>query len=256
MRPTDRGLDRGKEEQVSTSARADRHDGDSGQNGDSGQDGDGQVAAHATGGEDREPAAGSAHERSGGSGREYALLLFIGGILGTLASIALTIDYINLLRNPDYVPACDINPLVGCGMFLGTPQASAFGFPNVVIGMVTFPVLVTIAVVLLTGARLPRWFWRGMLVGTTFGIGFVTWLQYQSFTQIGALCPYCMLVWLVMIPMFIHTVARAAQNGALPAGQGLTVFLVRYRWALTALWYLAVVAGAMFGLGDRLLLVF
>lgn len=128
MRPTDRGLDRGKEEQVSTSARADRHDGDSGQNGDSGQDGDGQVAAHATGGEDREPAAGSVHERSGGSGREYALLLFIGGILGTLASIALTIDYINLLRNPDYVPACDINPLVVRQRLLREEKLRADGY--------------------------------------------------------------------------------------------------------------------------------
>ena len=48
----------------------------------------------------------------------------------------------------------------------------------------------------------------------------------------------------------------AAQNGALPVGGSTAGFLVRYRWALTALWYLAVVAGAMFGLGTRLLWMF
>lgn len=141
-------------------------------------------------------------------------------------------------------------------MFLGSPQASAFGFPNVVIGIATFPVVAAVGAVLLTGARLPHWFWRGKLAGTAFGISFVTWLQYQSFTQIGGLCPYCMVVWVVMIPLFIHTVARAAQNGALPVGGATATFLVRYRWALTVLWYLAVVAGAMFGLGTRLLWVF
>ncbi|HLS25937.1 MAG TPA: vitamin K epoxide reductase family protein [Beutenbergiaceae bacterium] len=234
---------------MSTSATQDRHDGVLGEGPDNAAGG-GEL------GDEHVSAIGTEHERTGGAGRGYALLLLISGLLGTLASIALTVDYINLLRNPDYVPACDINPLIGCGTFLGSPQASAFGFPNVIIGLVAFPVVATIAVVLFTQARLPRWFWRGLLLGTVFGIGFVTWLQYQSFTQIGALCPYCMLVWLVMIPLFVHTVARCAQNGALPAGQGLRTFLVRYRWALTALWYLAVVAGAMFGLGDRLLLMF
>lgn len=205
---------------------------------------------------EQDPHLGSAHQRTGGAAPGYAWLLVITAVIGALASIALTLDYINMLRDPGYVPSCDINPLVGCGDFLGSDQASAFGFPNVVIGMLTFPVAVAIGLVLLSGARLPRWFWRGLLGGTAFGILFVTWLQHQSFTVFGTLCPYCMVVWTVMIPLFVHTVARSAQNGALPAGPGLTTFLVRYRWALTALWYLAVIAAAMFGLGDRLLWIF
>jgi len=198
----------------------------------------------------------TAHQRAGGASYGYALLLVIAGALGAIASIALTLDYLNLLADPDYVPVCDINPIVGCGMFLGSAPASAFGFPNVIIGMVAFPIVVTIGVVLAASLRLPRWFWRGMVAGMAFGIGFVTWLQWQSFTVIGGLCPYCLVVWAVMIPLFVHTVARAVQNGALPGGAELSQFLIRYRWALTVLWYLLVVAGAMFALGDRLLLMF
>jgi len=198
----------------------------------------------------------SEHQRAGGANRGFGWLLVITGVLGALASIALTMDYINVLRDPDHVPACDINPLVGCGIFLDSPQASAFGFPNVVIGIAAFPVVVTTGIVLLSGARLPRWYWRGMVGGATLGIVFVTWLQYHSFSTIGGLCPYCMVVWVVMIPLFVHTIARAAQNGSLPVPAAAAGFLVRYRWALTILWYLAVVAGAMFGLGDRLLLMF
>lgn len=198
----------------------------------------------------------TAHQRAGGATPGFGLLLVITGVVGALAAVALTLDYINMLRDPTYVPTCDLNPLVGCGDFLGSPQASAFGFPNVVIGMLTFPVVVTIGVMLLAGGRAPRWFWRAMVVGTAFGVAFVSWLQYVSFNVIGALCPYCMVVWVVMIPLFVHTVARAAQNGAIPASTAMATFLVRYRWALTGLWYLLVVAGAMFGLGDRLLLIF
>lgn len=205
---------------------------------------------------EQDPHRGTEHQRAGGSTPGYAWLLVITGVIGALAAIALTLDYINLLRDADYVPSCDINPLVGCGDFLGSDQAAAFGFPNVVLGVLAFPVVAAIGIVLLTGARLPRWFWRGLLVGTVFGIGFVTWLQHQSFTVFSALCPYCVVIWLVMIPLFVHTVARSGQNGALPVGAGVSTFVVRYRWALTALWYLAVVAGAMFGLGERLLWIF
>ncbi len=192
----------------------------------------------------------------GNATRGYAALMVITGFFGLISAVALTIDYINSLRDPGYVPSCDLNPLIGCGEFLGSPQASAFGFPNVIIGMVAFSVVIAIGAVLLTRAVLPQWFWRGMVAGVTFGIGFVTWLQYQSFNVIGGLCPYCMVVWTAMIPLFVHTVARAAENGSLPVGEGLSSFLVRYRWALTFLWYLAVIVAAMFGLGDALLLMF
>lgn len=195
--------------------------------------------------------AGTEHERAGGASRGYAILLLITGALGTLAAAALNIEYIHKLIDPDAALACDINPFITCGTFLGTPQSAAFGFPNVVIGMVAFPVVVATGAVLLGGVRLPRWYWRGLLVGTVFGIGFVTWLQYQALSSIRAICPWCALVWAVMIPLFVHTLARTSQNGALPAGPGLRSLLVQYRWVLTGLWWLVVAAVALIALADR-----
>ncbi|UFU01780.1 vitamin K epoxide reductase family protein [Ruania suaedae] len=196
------------------------------------------------------------HVAAGGSGREYAILTAAAGILGLLAAVELMLDYLRVVADPSYVPACDINPLIGCGIFLGSWQSSAFGIPNTIIGMIAFPVLIATGVLLLSRVRLPRWYWRGLLAGATFGIGFVTWLQYQAFTQIGALCPYCLVVWIAVIPFFVHTVARSMENGALPAPAGLRSFVVPNRWLLTVIWYLAVVAAAAFGLGDAWLLVF
>ncbi|UFU04969.1 vitamin K epoxide reductase family protein [Ruania halotolerans] len=196
------------------------------------------------------------HERGGGAGKEFAILAIVTGVLGVVAAVELMLDYLRILADPNYVPACDINPLVGCGVFLGSWQSSALGIPNTVIGMLTFPVVIATGILLLTRVRLPRWYWRGLVIGATFGIVFVTWLQYQAITQIRALCPYCLVVWLVMIPFFVHTVARAMQNGALPAPEGLKSFVVPNRWLITAIWYLLVVAAAAFGLGEEWLLVF
>ena len=195
--------------------------------------------------------AGTEHERAGGAGRGFALLLIITGTLGVLAAAMLNIEYIHMLNDDSYVPVCDINPFLTCGEFLGSPQSQAFGFPNVVIGMVAFPVVVVTGVLLLAGQRLPVWYWRGLLGGTLFGIGFVTWLQYQALFSIRAICPWCALVWTVMIPLFVHTLTRSTQNGALPVGEGLRSLLVPYRWALTALWWVTVAAVAFIALADQ-----
>lgn len=196
------------------------------------------------------------HERAGGAHRELSWLLVISGLLGLWASVALTLDYFHTLQDPSFVPACDLNPLIGCGVFLASEQSSAFGFPNVIIGLVAFPVVIATGVLLTGGVRMPRWYWRGLWAGTVFGIGFVTWLQYQALTSIGALCPYCLVIWIATIPLFVHTSARTVQNGALPAGDGLRSLLVANRWIITVLWYLVVLAAAVLLLWDKWLLVF
>src|SRR5699024_8265358 len=187
--------------------------------------------------------------------RSYVVLVLITGVLGTFASLELMLDHIRILADPAFTPACDINPLIACGIFLQSWQAKVFGIPNPVLGLLTFPVLLTTGVLLASRVRLPRWYWRCLLAGATLGIAFVTWLQVAAITQIGALCPYCLVVWAVVIPFFVHTVAATMASGALPAGEGLRSFVTKNAWLITVLWYLLVVAGALFGLGDAWLTV-
>lgn len=205
------------------------------------------------------PSGSDQAEGGGGAGvvrRSYVVLALITGVLGTFASLELMLDHIRILADADFVPACDINPLIGCGIFLESWQAKVFGIPNPVLGLLTFPVLLTTAVLLASKVRLPRWYWRCLLAGATLGIVFVTWLQIAAITQIGALCPYCLVVWAVVIPFFVHTVATTMEVGALPAGAGLRSFVTKNAWLITVLWYLLVVAGAVIGLGDAWLTVF
>lgn len=132
-----------------------------------------------------------------------AWVLVATGSLGLLASATLLIERIALLADPSYRPSCSINPVLSCGSVMTTEQASAFGFPNPVIGVAAFAVLMTVGAALLAGATFRDWFWWGLQAGTVFGVVFVHWLVFQSLYRIGALCPYCMVVWVVTITAFV-----------------------------------------------------
>lgn len=183
----------------------------------------------------------TAHQRAGGAPRELGWMLTVGGLLGLWASMMLVLSQLRLLRDPDAALGCDLNPLIGCGSFLQSWQSSVLGPPNALIGTVAFAATMTVGVVLLSGARPARWFWRALLAGSTGAILSVLWFQYQAFTTIRGLCPYCLVVWAVTIPIFVHVLARAVQGGHVPAGERLRRALVQDRWVIVAVWYALVV---------------
>jgi uncharacterized membrane protein len=171
-------------------------------------------------------------------------LLIVGGGIGLVAAFVLTVEKIALLKDTDYVPTCSINPVLSCGSIMKTEQAEVFGFPNPLLGIAGFAALVTIGVVLATGAALPRWCWLGLQTGVTFGVVFVHWLIFQSLYVIGALCPYCMAVWAVMIPIFWYTTLHNLEQGHLPSPRRATAALAGYHSVVLILWYL-LIAGAV-----------
>jgi uncharacterized membrane protein len=182
------------------------------------------------------------HQLAGGARRGLSTLLAIAGAVGFVAAFVLAVERIALLEDPDYVPTCSFNPILSCGSVMQTWQAEAFGFPNPLIGIAAFAVVTTVGVVLLAGSSLPRWFWLGLDAGALFGVVFVHWLIVQSLYSIGALCPYCMVVWVVTIPIFWYVTVHNLQAGHLPAPASLRRFVVRNRGLVLAAWYL-VVAG-------------
>jgi len=164
--------------------------------------------------------------------------VLIAGVVGLTASLTLTIEKIEILINPDYVPTCSINPVLSCGSVMITPQASLFGFPNPLIGVVAFTVVLVTGVLAVANVRLPRWYWAGLAVGTLLGTVFVHWLIFQTLYRIGALCPYCMVVWAVTIPLLVvaASVALAPQE----SGSVLVRTLYTWRWSVVTLWFVAV----------------
>lgn len=146
------------------------------------------------------------------------ILLAIFGFVGFIASADLSIEKVKLLKDPTYEPTCNLSPLLSCGSVMVTPQAEVFGFPNPFIGVAGFAVVTTIGMVIIAGAHFKRWFWLGLQVGSVFGVLFVTWLQFQSIFRIGALCPWCMVVWVVTIPIFIYVLCYNLREGHIKTG--------------------------------------
>lgn len=177
--------------------------------------------------------------------RGLGVLLLGGGLIGLAAAVALLVEKIALIENPDYIPTCSINPVLSCGSVMTTPQAEAFGIPNPIIGIVGFTAVAMVGAAVLAGAEFRRWFWFSVHAGAIFAVVFVHWLIYQSLYVIGALCPYCMVVWAVTIPIFLYTTAHMLRRvqGSGPARARRVVDVVyEYRAAILTAWYLAIIA--------------
>ncbi|MGW6542482.1 vitamin K epoxide reductase family protein [Streptomyces massasporeus] len=168
--------------------------------------------------------------RTAGSGRAFALLLVVTGAAGLLASWIITLDRFKLLEDPDFTPGCSLNPVVSCGSVLESDQAEVFGFPNPMLGLVAYGVVICVGMSLLAGARFPRWYWLAFDAGCLFGVGFVTWLQFESLYRINALCLWCCLAWAATIPLFWYVTSFAVRQGFLPAPGAVRRFLDEFTW--------------------------
>jgi len=139
----------------------------------------------------------------------------VGGAIALYLSFVISIEKFYLASEVGYIPPCSFNPLISCITIMKTWQASVFGFPNPFIGIAGFAIVLTIGMAMLSGASFGRRFWQGAQVGVTFAIGFIFWLFFQSVFRIGALCPFCMVVWAATIPIFWYTTVYNLEEGNL-----------------------------------------
>ncbi len=181
----------------------------------------------------------------GAAPRSLGWLMAIGGAIGFVAAFVLTVERFLLAENPDYVPSCSLNPVLSCGSVMEQPQAALLGFPNPLLGIAAFAIATTLGVLVASGTALPRWVWLGFQVGITAGMVFVLWLMSQSLYVIGALCPYCMVVWAVVIPMFWSVTATNLERGVIPtpaSARGAVTALSDYRLVAVVATFALVVA--------------
>lgn len=169
-----------------------------------------------------------------------SLILVIGGFIGLICSFIISYDKVKLLENPAFKPNCDLNPIISCGSVMQSWQGSVFGFPNPWIGLIAFALLITIGVGIWAGAKHKKWFWIGLNIGTFLGLVFVHWLFYQSVYNIGALCPYCMVVWVVTITTFWYVTLYNFEQKYLAPPKRLAkvpAWLRRHHLDILVLWF-------------------
>lgn len=170
------------------------------------------------------------------SWRAYGIALIVLGGIGLAAAFTLMVDKVKILQNPDFRPSCDINPVLSCGSVMVTDQASVFGFPNPMLGLIGFSIVVTMGVLYASGVHPPRWMQIGLGGGALAGVVFVHWLAYQSLYEIGALCPWCMVVWAVTLLLSVWTWTLTARE--LRPDSDVAAVLFDVRFLVVVLWYL------------------
>lgn len=136
--------------------------------------------------------------QSGRRNKESDQLIFgtmlFAGALALFAAFTLTINKFQVLEDPSVALACSVNLVLDCSTVMSTWQSEVFGFPNMVIGLMAFAVVITVAVVGLSGVKLKRWFLIAANIGFFLGMLFSYWLFFQSVYVIEVLCPWCLLV--------------------------------------------------------------
>jgi uncharacterized membrane protein len=141
--------------------------------------------------------------------RKTYIAMLVSSILSLIASLVLSIDALKLAAQPSGPLSCNINSVLSCGTVAKSWQSQLLGFPNSFIGLMTEPVVITIAIAGLGLVAFPRWFMRAAHVVYGLGLIFALWLLSQSYFVINALCPWCLLVTFSTITVF-STITRVA----------------------------------------------
>jgi uncharacterized membrane protein len=120
--------------------------------------------------------------------------MLVGALLSLLASFVLSVEAVELAKNPDAVLSCSVSIVLNCATVGLHPSATLFGFPNSFLGLIAEPIVITVAIAGLAGVAFPRRFMFVAQIGYSLGFIFALYLFYTSFAVIGALCPWCLLV--------------------------------------------------------------
>ncbi|QIM16428.1 vitamin K epoxide reductase family protein [Leucobacter insecticola] len=177
----------------------------------------------------------------------FPIFSIIAGVIGWFASFELLTEYVKTLQNPGYIPNCAVSVLVTCGPNMGSWQGSVFGFTNTLLGIAAFMAPIIVGVALLAGATFAPWFWRLYQLGLLGGVFGVFWLAYQSIFSLGTLCPWCMVVWTVVIPLWWVTLFRPYANGDIPVTEStrrLFERMLSWTWVIVLICYVVIAFAA------------
>ena len=120
--------------------------------------------------------------------------MLVGAIFSLIASFVLSVESLQLAKNPDANLSCSVNIVLNCATVAKHPTAEMLGFPNSFLGMIAEPIVITVAIAGLAGIKFPRRFMFTAQIFYTIGFIYAYVLFYISMFIIQALCPWCLLV--------------------------------------------------------------
>ena len=171
-------------------------------------------------------------------------LLIACGIVGLIASLVLAYDQVQIWKNPAYQPACNLNPLVSCGGVITSGKGEIAHIPGPLFGLLAFPVIITIGIAILAGAKFKRWFWQGLQLGTAGGVLFALWMFWVALFQIHALCPFCLTTDVAMYVLFWYVSLHNLQQEHVKTPSRLARtkdFCLRHHLDILVAWFLVLI---------------
>jgi uncharacterized membrane protein len=109
----------------------------------------------------------------------YAIMT-VGSAVGLVASFLQTLEKLQLLKHTNGALVCDLNSVFSCTNVLNAWQSSVFGFPNSLMCIVFFTMVMATGLVGLSGGTLPRRLRLGVHFLAVFFLGFGLWFLWQS----------------------------------------------------------------------------
>jgi uncharacterized membrane protein len=124
---------------------------------------------------------------------KYLILIIFFGIVGTFVSAKLlTLEFHALKETTDVFASCSINSIFDCAGVAKSKYSELFGFPNMILGLMYYPVVIAFFGILLFKVKLPKWMVWAMLIPTALGLVFSLILLYMSLFLVFKVCIYCL----------------------------------------------------------------
>lgn len=142
----------------------------------------------------------------------YAWVLSVGGLIGLTAMTWQASERIHMLKNPGVSLNCNLNPIVDCGSVLGNKLSAVLGFPNAFLGMIFFAILVSSGLMLLSGSTFKGWYRYFVMFVATILMTFSVWFFGVSLYILGKICLFCVVGWIVSVPIFWYSLLHFLQS--------------------------------------------
>jgi uncharacterized membrane protein len=158
-----------------------------------------------------------------------ALTVVVFGIIGVWAAFTLTINKLEYYKNPNFIPSCSINPWLDCGAVMKSKWSSLFGFPNMLIGLITYPLAIFSGLTMILNQKNHSLLVKIWLLISGLGVIMNLALLYASAYLIRSLCPWCLLAGVATSNIFLAILEYAVNNSHISLGKKINS-LVRANW--------------------------